>query len=210
VCFAGYPVLSVPNGARLARAIAGLDFSVAIDLYLNETSRLAHLVLPPTHVFESGNYELVLSALAVRNVARYSPPIVPRDGDTRDDWETLSQLALRMRLPRAMAAAVAGRMRGVPERVLDVLLRFGPHHLRLDEVRRAEHGLDLGPLRPGLAPQRLRTDDGRLRLAPPALVADLARLERWLDEPDGDLVLMDAQPAVAGEGPGAHEPDAAS
>ena len=56
VCFAGNPVLSTPNGERLARALAGLEYMVAVDYFINETTRHAHLILPPSHVFESGNY----------------------------------------------------------------------------------------------------------------------------------------------------------
>ncbi|MSP61573.1 MAG: hypothetical protein EXR72_14785 [Myxococcales bacterium] len=77
VCLAGNPVLSTPNGARLARALARLDFVVAIDPYLNETAQHAHLVLPPAHLFETGNYDLILLGLAVRNIARYTATATP-------------------------------------------------------------------------------------------------------------------------------------
>ena len=77
VTCAGNPVLSTPNGARLDRALAALDFMVAIDLYLNETTRHAHLILPPTFALEREHYDLVFHALAVRNTAKYSPPLFP-------------------------------------------------------------------------------------------------------------------------------------
>jgi anaerobic selenocysteine-containing dehydrogenase len=193
VSLAGNPVLSVPNGPRVARAIAGLDFVVAVDLYLNETARLAHVVLPAAHVFESGNYDLVLLGLAVRNVARYSAPILPRAGDTRDDWEILSDLAWRVVAPDIppLRRAWQRLARDLPERLIDRLLKAGPYHLGLDALRERPDGVDLGPLVPSRA-RRVRTPDGRVQLAPDVLVADLPRLEAWLDAPrapDG-LVLI--------------------
>jgi anaerobic selenocysteine-containing dehydrogenase len=180
VCLAGNPVLSTPNGPRLARALSGLDFFVAIDHYLNETSRHAHLVLPPAHLFESSNFNLLFFGLAVRNLARHDRPLLPRTG--RDDWEIASELALRLQLPAglsSLAARLARRARDLPDRVVDVLLRTGRHRLSLTQLAQHPHGLDLGPLRP-CRHEKVHTPDGRVRLAPEPLVADLPRLDRWL------------------------------
>src|SRR5262249_54766590 len=57
VSIAGNPVLSTASGERLAAALAKLEFTVAIDYYLNETTRHAHLVLPPMHALERGHYD---------------------------------------------------------------------------------------------------------------------------------------------------------
>ncbi len=186
VCFAGNPVLSTPNGPRLARAIERLDFVVAIDLYLNETSRRAHLVLPPLTVLETGNFDLFFQALAVRNVVRYSPPVLPRPDGARDDFEILAELALRLRGPnRDGAARLCRRVaRGLPERVVDLLLRAGPMRGSLAEVARAARGIDRGPLRP-TGSARVRTPDGKPRLAPPLLSADVPRLARYVDADAG-------------------------
>ncbi len=72
---AGNPVLSTPNGNQLDRALAGLDYMVSIDLYVNETTRHADLILPPTAALEHDHYDLVFNLLAVRNTARYSAPL---------------------------------------------------------------------------------------------------------------------------------------
>ncbi|MBK6855524.1 MAG: molybdopterin-dependent oxidoreductase [Microthrixaceae bacterium] len=91
---AGNPVLSTPNSARLDRAMAGLDAYVAVDIYLNETTRHADVVLPPPSPLQKGHYDLALLQLAVRNVANYSPPVLPLDDDQPDEWEILARLAL--------------------------------------------------------------------------------------------------------------------
>ena len=75
ITLAGNPVLSVPGGDRLARALGRLDFMLSVDIYLNETTRHAHLVLPPRSALERGHYDLVFHALAVRNTVKWSEPV---------------------------------------------------------------------------------------------------------------------------------------
>jgi anaerobic selenocysteine-containing dehydrogenase len=193
ITVAGNPVLSTPNGARLERALAGLDFMVSIDPYLNETSRHAHLVLPPASPLERDHYDLVFHVLAVRNTARYSPPLFPRPADARDDWQILHGLARRIDREKGRRSAASSLMMAAsgrlgPRGILALLLRSGPHGkglrpwgrgLTLSALEAAPHGVDLGPLEPAL-PAALRTKDGRIALAPPALIADLERVRTLL------------------------------
>lgn len=208
VTHAGNPVLSTPNGKRLDAALAGLDFYVAIDFYVNATTRHAHVILPPTGPLEREHYDLVFHALAVRNTAKYSPPMVPRAADARHDWEILSELTRRLttagmseRLRLAAAARLGARG------LLDLALRYGPagtgHNpfgrgLSVRRLARAPHGLELGALRP-VFPGRLRTADGKVHLAPEPLLRDVSRLEQRLEGPreswtgatrDGTLALI--------------------
>ena len=105
---AGNPVLSTPDGARLDEAIAGLEFRVAVDIYLNETTRHADVVLPPTTTLERDHYDLAFHALAVRNTARFSRAVLPKADDARHDWEIFRDLALGlMRQVRAQPAVEA-------------------------------------------------------------------------------------------------------
>ena len=93
VTVAGNPVLSTPDGGRLDAAIAALDFHVAVDPYINETSRHADVILPPPSALTRGHYDLAFYGLAVRNVANYSPPVLP-DPDAMPEHEILARLAL--------------------------------------------------------------------------------------------------------------------
>jgi anaerobic selenocysteine-containing dehydrogenase len=187
VTLAGNPVLSTPNGERLGRALEKLEYVVAIDFQLTETSRRAHLILPPAHVFESSSFNLFFFGLAVRNLVRFDRPIL--EGDGRDDWQIASELALRLRLPRKVASAAARRARDLPDRVIDVLLRTGRHRLSLAEVARTPQGIDLGPLRP-CRREKVHTPDRRARLVPEAFLEEIPRLERWLEERREALVLI--------------------
>ena len=179
VTIAGNPVLSAPGGPRLERAIGQLDFVVAIDPYLTATSRLAHVILPPSSPLERSHYDLAFAAFAVRNVAKYVPAPLPRPAHARHDWEIC--LGLWRRLALGGAAAFPGRWieralaRLGPEAIVALGLRFGPHKLSLGALRAAPHGLDLGPLVPRL-PARLATADRAVHLAPLPYLHDLGRL----------------------------------
>ncbi|WP_083410432.1 molybdopterin-dependent oxidoreductase [Mycolicibacterium rutilum] len=93
VTIAGNPVLSAPDGDRLAHALAGVEFMLSVDPYLNETTRHADVILPPPPPSRSAHFDLALNALAVRNNARYSPPALPLTGRP-DEAEILSRIAL--------------------------------------------------------------------------------------------------------------------
>ena len=77
---AGNPLISTPNSARLGRAVEGLDFMVSIDIYLNETTRHADVILPAPSPLEKAHYDIALYQLAARNVANYSPALLPSNG----------------------------------------------------------------------------------------------------------------------------------
>jgi anaerobic selenocysteine-containing dehydrogenase len=93
ITIAGNPVLSAPDGDRLDRALDGVGFMLSIDPYLNETTRHAHVILPPPPPSQGAHFDLALNNLAVRNNARYSPPARALDGRP-DEPEILSRLAL--------------------------------------------------------------------------------------------------------------------
>lgn len=205
VTLAGNPVLSTPNGRELDRALASLDFMVSIDCYINETTRHAHIILPPTSPLERGHYDLAFHLLAIRNTAKFSPPLFERSAETRHDWEILLELETRMKHDGVVGSVKRklGKRFFTPERILDLGLRFGPYGARLNpfskgltlrKVRKAVHGIDLGPLTPCL-PGRLRTGDKQIDLAPGVLVKDVDRVKtRFLNEAaidsNGHLLLI--------------------
>jgi anaerobic selenocysteine-containing dehydrogenase len=174
VTVAGNPALSTPNGAQLDRALDQLDFMVSVDFYVNETTRHADVILPPTTALEHDHYDLVFHAFAVRNTARYSPPVLPKPHGARDDWEIFTELArrYRKRVGGKMPLVRRLQMRLRPHQLVAIGLRLGPYKVRLHTLRRRPSGVDLGPLRPSL-PGGLRTADKRVHAAPPELLAAL-------------------------------------
>jgi anaerobic selenocysteine-containing dehydrogenase len=186
VTIAGNPVLSTPDGRRLADALDSLDFMVAIDIYLNETTRHADVVLPVTTALERDQYDLVFHGLAVRNTARFTPALLPKEKGTRHDWEVFGALARRLsarlgkKLPLRARLQQRARMTASPRLLLPLLLRGNRYGLTWRALRRHPEGVDLGPLRPCL-PERLQTPDKRVDLTPALVVDDLARLRASLE-----------------------------
>ncbi|WP_370038194.1 molybdopterin-dependent oxidoreductase [Nocardioides sp.] len=198
VTIAGNPVLSTPDGRRLADALDTLDFMVAIDIYLNETTRHADVVLPVTTALERDQYDLVFHGLAVRNTARFTPALLPKEKGTRHDWEVFGALARRLsarlgkKPPLRARLQQRARMTASPRLLLPLLLRGNRYGLTWRALRRHPEGVDLGPLRPCL-PERLQTPDKRVDLTPTLVVDDLARLRASLESTPttaGDELLL--------------------
>ncbi len=225
---ASNPVLSAPNGARLSAALDTLDFMVSVDIYLNETTRHADVILPGVSPLEESHYDVAFTQLSHRNQARYSPAALPTAPGHVPEWQILLKLGAiaqglgaaadpvqlddtwlagdlrRLAAPQAEAvqAALAGRVdrvpRSGPERLLDLGLRSGPYGdgfgtrpqgLNLATLIETPDGIDLGPLQPRI-PELLRTASGRIELAPPMLIADLARAMAELQQPAPEMVVI--------------------
>ena len=195
---AGNPVLSTPDGARVAQGLAGLEFVAALDMYVTATSRHAHIIIPPPSQLERDDFPLVFSALAVRNHARYCGPTFAPPANLHDDGDTLLAIAARIEKLRGRHARALGlatfRKTGF-DPVVDVGLRAGPygwrssHKLSLRKLKAAPDGIDLGPLESRL-PGALHTAGRRVQLAPAPLVADVERLRASIDRPVPPLVLI--------------------
>jgi anaerobic selenocysteine-containing dehydrogenase len=93
ITLAGNPALSTPNSHRLQQALGTLKYMVSVDIYLNETTRHANVILPPPPALARSHYDLALYQLAVHNVAHYSPPVIEREPGTLDEWELFFRLA---------------------------------------------------------------------------------------------------------------------
>ena len=186
VTYAGNPVLSTPNGQRLDRALATLDFMVSIDLYVNETTRHADVILPPAWSLTEDHVDLIATNAAVRNVARWSPPAVPRPKGGKSDWEIILELTYRLgggptgMRPLDWFYRVARKfgIRWKPDSTVDLLIRLGPHGdrflpwkrgLNLKKLKQAPHGIDLGPMQPGIE-HRVLHRDRKMHLAIPVLL----------------------------------------
>lgn len=210
------PVLSAPNGARLSQALQGLDFMVSMDIYLNETSRHADVILPGPSPLEDMHYDVPFPQLSWRNHARYSAPVFERPVGQPAEWQTLLMLAaiaqgqgasvdvnalddehfadeLRRMGDRGPAMQRATRGLRGPDRLLEMALRTGPyaesHGLSIATIRAREGGIDLGPLAPRL-PELLRTPGGRINIAPACMVQDLARAAAALESPRPAMVII--------------------
>jgi anaerobic selenocysteine-containing dehydrogenase len=157
ITVAGNPVLSVPNGKRVAGALEKLDFVVALDFYINETTSRADIILPSTSQLEHSNYEFLFSGFAQRNCSRYSPRVFEPEADGKDQYQLLLEIVARMNgmsadeLNAMMLDGLIGQVTESAahlepeqikhqttqysdgERMLDILLRVGPYGDQFDD-----------------------------------------------------------------------------
>ncbi|KAB1947288.1 molybdopterin-dependent oxidoreductase [Micromonospora sp. ALFpr18c] len=120
VCIAGNLVLSAPNGPRLDRSLPDLDFMVAIDPYLNETTRHADVILPPPRILQMPHYDFLLLIVTVRNYTRFSPQILPLAPGQPSEAEIMARLLLIISGQGADADPALA-----DEAILDAVLRGG-------------------------------------------------------------------------------------
>lgn len=179
---AGNPVSSTPDGNALDRALAGLDFMAAVDIYVNETTRHADVILPPTTALERDHYDLVFHLLAVRNTARFTPAVLRAEDGAMHDWQIYREIArrtqrrLRTKLPLSKRLVLRARLAVSPTRQVALLLRRGSSGVTMRDLRKHPEGVDLGLLRGGQLPRRLPHRSGRIDAAPELVLADVARL----------------------------------
>ena len=199
ISIAGNPVLSAPNGQRLSAALDDLDFMVSIDIYLNETTRHADLILPGSSPLEDLHYDIVFQQFSYRNHARYSEPVMPRAADHPPEWQILLRLAgiamgrgaqvdvhqldtelfgaeLQRAIP-AQADAVLAALAHLtgPERQIEFALRTGPYG---DMFGQKPNGLNLA---------KVKAATGGIDLG-----AMQARIPEMLRTPSGKIELAPA------------------
>jgi anaerobic selenocysteine-containing dehydrogenase len=187
---AGNPVLSVPNGDELEAAMAELELSVAIDLYVTETSRHCDFVLPATTMYEREDFPLPFLALFSTPFMQMTEAVVEPRGEARQEWEIIEEISERIGVVPSSSWPLRqlGRV-GVklsPLRLVDLLLRTGPRGdlfglrrggLSVEKLKRNPHGMVLAEhLAPDVLRKQIRHRDKRVRLDPPEIAAEARRL----------------------------------
>jgi anaerobic selenocysteine-containing dehydrogenase len=194
---AGNPVLSVPDGESMERALDKLDLLVSLDFYVNETNRHADYVLPTTTFLERDDTPVAFLGFYTTPFVQHSDAIVDPAGEAREEWEIVEDLARPLGIvPSSIAPLRALGRLGIrlrPQRLLDTLLRVGPdgdlfglrpRGLSLRKLRRKPHGVVLAEhVATGVLRQKIRHRDHRLRLVPDAIEADLRAMG---EEPAAD------------------------
>ena len=179
ICTAGNPVLSTPNGKKLEKALEGLDFMVSIDIYLNETSKYANIILPSTNGLETLHYDLVFHQLAIRNTAKLSEVLFEKDENQKHDWQILNELTER----------ITGKKNPLtPEMMLDNMFKFSSYkaaNLSVKKLKENPSGIDLGALQP-LLTKRIFTQDKKINISPKFFIDDLKRLDKELFNTNGE------------------------
>jgi len=193
VTIAGNPVISSANAGELDKAFGSLDFYVAFDLYINATTRHADIILPPTSPLEHDHYDIAFLRLAVRNSARYNSAVFEAEPGTLHDWQIFNALSAKINELKGRDF----RPLPAPDIVVDAGIVsdfYGAEQdpemaLTLDKIKQHPHGLDLGPLVPGLG-ERLATHNNKINAAPDIYIQDLKRLESAATELNTEQLLL--------------------
>jgi formate dehydrogenase len=202
---AGNPVLSVPNGDELVEAMGGLELSVAIDLYVTDTSRHCDFVLPATTMYEREDFPLPFLALFSTPFIQMTEAVVEPRGEALQEWEVIEEISSRIGVvpSSVLAARLLGKV-GIklsPRRLVDLLLRLGPKGdllglrrggLSLKKLAKSPHGIVLAEhLAPDVMRKQLRHKSKRVRLDPPQIAEDVALMaSRNGHDPDFPLRLI--------------------
>ncbi|PBA31287.1 molybdopterin dinucleotide-binding protein [Mycobacterium intracellulare] len=220
ITVAGNPVLSTPGGDKLDEVLPMLEAMISVDLWLNETTRHADVILPGLSPLEQPHHDDLILLFAIHSIANYSAPVFD-PGDRPHEWEILIRLTGLctgtpaedvdvaaiddgffdyLAFTRGLDGAEIRKLyeHGGPERMLDLTLRTGPFG---DQYGKNPGGLTLDTLKANpngidfgpMVPQLpdiLGTPDKKIRLAPQYLLDDLPRLAARMERPAEPLVLV--------------------
>ncbi len=195
----GNPVISTPNGNKMDQALQSLDYMVAVDFYINESSRHANIILPPTSALERSHYNMAFHTLAVQNTVKYTEPLFNPEKNQRSDMQIFVELWSRLQpdgLKNKFKTWMTKRyiFKKGEAGIIDAGLKKGPYSdLDLEKVIASKHGIDLGALQPCM-PERLFTQDQQIHLMPEEIKSDIQRLNNYFQnnhpDPEFDMQVI--------------------
>lgn len=185
---AGNPALSTPNAGQIEEALQGLDFMLSIDIYINETTKHADIILPPPSGLEIDHYDLVFNTLAVSNNVKFSQALFLPESGAKYDWEILQELMKRLSNSKWSFLYKWT----TPQLLLKIALLIGPYGrlshisrlfsgLDLKKVKKSKHGINLGPLKSRI-PEGLRTLDKKIHIAHDEFLKEVEGLDKKFEE----------------------------
>ena len=191
ITYAGNPVLSTPNGKRLEEALPKLDFMVCIDIYLNETTRHADIILPPPSHLEVDHYDLIFNQISVSNNVKFSEALFSPAPNQLYDWQILKALIKQFAKVSKHKPSKLFQWFN-PRQLLNIALLTGPYGkwshpkkwfsgLSLRKVINSKHGIALGPLEPRI-PEVLRTKDKKINIAPAVFLNGIKKVKEELEK----------------------------
>ncbi len=189
---AGNPARSAPNSTLVETALADLEFMVSVDMYINETTQYADVILPPAVGLETMHYSFVLHMVATQNTAKFSPAPLEISKDQRYDWQIMGELQRRLFTGNIFERIKSNLLSRIhPITKLDLALKTGPYGIfggrflrkngiSLKRLKRHPEGIALSPLKPVL-PKRLFTKNKRIELMPPLFVQEMTKIKALLN-----------------------------
>jgi len=192
VSIAGNPARSAPNSKLVEKALGDLEFMVAVDMYINETTQYADIILPPAVGLETMHYSFVLHMVATRNTTKFSPAPVSISSEQRYDYQIMSELQRRLFTGNIFARFknyFTSKMH--PRTKLDLALKTGPYGvwggrllrkdgLSLKRIEKVKEGIELSELT-SVFPERLFTKNKRIELVPALFKNEMKEVSKLLE-----------------------------
>jgi len=193
ISIAGNPARSAPNSKLVEKALADLEFMVAIDMYINETTKYADIILPPAVGLETMHYSFVLHMVATRNTTKFSTAPITISKEQRYDWQILGELQRRLfsgNFFQKIKSNITSRIH--PKTKLDLALKTGPYGIwggrkfrkdgiSLKRLEQQKEGVELSPLT-SVLPERLFTKNKKINLMPELFVKELKNVNVLLQK----------------------------
>jgi formate dehydrogenase len=189
----GNPLLTMANSARLHEAFGALELLVVLDILPSETASLAHYVLPCTSPLERPDLPFLFPlflGMQSRPYLQATEALLAPHGEARDEASIYLDLARAARTPlfgsriAQLLLQLASRPKAgsnllqVPERALLSLLLRASGQGGFATLAGERHGRKRPAAQGGdFLGERVLTPDGRVALAPPALVDLVATVE---------------------------------
>ena len=182
----GNPVLSVPNGRKIEEAFASLEYMVSVDIYINETTKHANIIMPPATGLETPHYGAPFHNLAVHNTAKYSSPAVEKEEGTKYDWEIFNGLT---KAYNALLEESEDMQEFTLEQMLEFALMSSSKGISLQHLKDHPHGIDLGPLTPKL-PEGVLLESKLMDILPDVYHQAAKKLVQTVEEKTTDNRLL--------------------
>jgi len=194
---AGNPARSAPNSDLVERALEDLDFMVAVDMYINETTQYADVILPPAVGLETMHYSFVLHIVATKNTTKFSSAPLSISKEQRYDWQIMGELQRRLfdgNIINRLKSNLLSRIH--PETKLDLALKTGPYGIwkgrffkkegiSLKRLKELKGGIELSKLEP-VFPNRLFTKNKKIELTPKRFIEELESVDVLFESSNSD------------------------
>ncbi len=191
ISIAGNPARSAPNSQLMEKALTDLEFMLTIDMYINETTQHADLIMPPAVGLETMHYSFVLHIIATRNTSKFSRAPLSISKEQRYDWQIMGELQRRLftgNIFQRMKSNIMSRIH--PRTKLDLALKTGAYGvwggrflrkdgLSLKRLEQKPEGVELSPLT-SVLPKRLFTKNKRIELMPELFVKEMEKVKELL------------------------------
>ena len=181
IVLAGDPLVSCPNTRKLEKALRDLELLVSLDIFMNDTGTIANYILPTTTFLEREEFSFFTSCFNSMTFVHYSPAVVARDGEQKDEWEIFNLLGQKVGIP------TLGEQ---PLEVLRMLFPGKDEQQKLEQLLKSEKGIFLNDKKKvpfnTLLPDGIKHPDRLIPLVPDDYLPEFQKLRRWAISRDED------------------------